>query len=58
MPKALKIIGIILNENSVPIHERFPGLTKGLAALIDKSLSRNPKNRPQDAGKLLAAIGK
>lgn len=49
-------IDIILNENPVPMRDRMPGLDKTLAAIIDKSLVRNPKDRFQDAAKLLAAI--
>lgn len=51
-------IDIILNENPVPISDRMPGLEKNLAAVIDKALVRNPKDRFPDAGKLLAAIPK
>jgi len=47
---------VILNENPVPILDRRPGLEKNFAAVIDKSLVRNPKDRFPDAGKLLAAI--
>jgi hypothetical protein len=36
----------------------MPGLAKEIAAVIDKSLVRNPKDRFPDAGKLLAAIPK
>jgi serine/threonine-protein kinase len=49
-------IDISLNENPVPIRDRMPGLTKDIAAVIDKALVRNPKDRFPDAGKLLAAI--
>jgi serine/threonine protein kinase len=49
-------IDIILNENPVPIRERLPVLEKNLAAVLDKALVRNPKDRFTDAGKLLAAI--
>ncbi|MCX6880173.1 MAG: hypothetical protein NTW21_41175 [Verrucomicrobia bacterium] len=49
-------IDIILNDNPVPIRDRMPELTKDIAAVIDKALERNPKNRFPDAGKLLAAI--
>ncbi len=49
-------IDIILNENPVPIRDRLPGLEKQIAALIDKSLVRNPKDRYTDAGKMLSAI--
>jgi len=48
----------ILNENPVPIRDRMPGLAKNLAAVIDKSLLRNPKDRFPDAGKLLASFPK
>lgn len=51
-------IDIILNENPVPIRERMPGLAKEVSATIDKSLLRNPKDRFQDAGKLLASLSK
>jgi predicted Ser/Thr protein kinase len=51
-------IDIILNENPVPIRDRMPGLEKNLAAVIDKALVRNPKDRFPDAGKLQAAIPK
>ena len=50
------LIDIILNENPVPIRDRMPGLAKEIAAVIDKALVRNPKDRFPDAGKLLAAI--
>ncbi len=49
-------IDIILNENPVPIRDRMPGLEKNLAAVIDKALVRNPKDRFPDAGKLLVAL--
>ena len=51
-------IDIILNENPVPIRDRMAGLEKNLAAVIDKALVRNLKDRSPDAGKLLAAIPK
>ncbi len=51
-------IDIILNENPVPIRDRLPALEKQLAAVIDKSLLRNPKDRFPDAGKLLASLSK
>ena len=49
-------IDIILNENPVPIRDRMPGLEKNLAAVIDKALVRNPKDRFPDAGKLQASL--
>jgi len=51
-------IDIILNENPVPIRERMPGLQKEISTVIDKALVRNPKDRFQDAGKLLASLPK
>ena len=51
-------IDIILNENPVPLRERLPSLEKSLSAIIDQSLLRNPKDRFQDAGKLLASLSK
>ncbi len=51
-------IDIILNENPVPIRDRLPALEKQLAAIIDKSLVRNTKDRFPDAGKLLASLAK
>jgi hypothetical protein len=51
-------IDIILNENPVPIRDRMPALEKNLAAVIDKALVRNPKDRFPDAGKLLASLPK
>jgi predicted Ser/Thr protein kinase len=49
-------IDIILNENPVPIRDRMPGLTKKLATVIDKSLSRNPKDRFENAGLIHAEM--
>lgn len=49
-------IDVILNESPVLIRERMPGLEKKIAAVIDKALLRNPKDRFADAGKLLAAL--
>ena len=49
---------IILKENPVPIRDRLPGLEKQLAAVIDKSLVCNPKDRFPDAGKLLVSLAK
>lgn len=49
-------IDIILNESPVPIKERIPRLEENLAAVIDKALSRNPKDRYPDAGKFLTDI--
>jgi serine/threonine protein kinase len=49
-------IDIILNENPVPIRDRMPGLKKNLAAVIDKALVRNPRDRSPDAGKLLSSL--
>jgi serine/threonine protein kinase len=49
-------IDIILNENPVPIRDRMAGLEKNLAAVIDKALVRNPKDRFPDAGKLQASL--
>ncbi len=40
----------------VPIRDRLPGLEKNLAAVIDKALVRSPKDRFQDAGKLLTSL--
>ena len=51
-------IDIILNESPVPIQERLPTLDKTLAAVIDKALARNPKDRYPDAGKFLTALTK
>ncbi len=51
-------IDIILNDSPVPIRDRVPGLAKDIAAVIDKALVRNPKDRYPDAGKLLGAIRK
>lgn len=51
-------IDIILNDNPVPIQDRMPGLAKGVAAVIDQALVRNPKDRFPDAGRLLAFIRK
>ncbi len=51
-------IDIILNENPVPLRDRLPSLEKSLSAIIDQSLLRNPKDRFQDAGKLLASLAK
>ena len=51
-------IDIILNENPAPIRDRMPGLEKNLAAVIDKALVRNPKDRFPDAGKLLTLLPK
>ena len=49
-------IDVILNDNPVPIRDRVPGLSKELAAIIDKALVRNPKNRFQNAGEILNSI--
>jgi serine/threonine protein kinase len=49
-------INIILNKNPVPIRDRMPGLERNLAAVIDKALVRNPKDRFPDGGKLLASL--
>jgi hypothetical protein len=49
-------IDIILNENPVPIRDRMPELTNKLATVIDKSLTRNPKERFQNAGLLHAEM--
>ena len=49
-------IDIILNENPVPIGERMAGLAKDVAAVIDRALVRNPKDRFPDAGKLQASL--
>jgi hypothetical protein len=51
-------IDIILNENPVPLRDRMPGLQREIAAIIDKSLLRNPKDRFADAGKLLDSLSK
>jgi serine/threonine protein kinase len=40
----------------IPIRDRMPGLEKNLAAVIDKALVRNPKDRFPDAGKLQASL--
>jgi serine/threonine protein kinase len=50
-------IDVILNESAVPIQKSYPGVNKQIAPIIDKALLRNPKDRFQDAGELLAAIG-
>lgn len=34
----------------------MPGLTNDIAAVIDKALVRNPKDRFPDAGKLLDSL--
>lgn len=48
----------LLTDNPVPIRDRLPGLTKEIAAVIDKALARNPKSRLPDAGKLLGYLPK
>lgn len=49
-------IDIILNEQPIPIGQRMPNLPTNLAAMIDKSLSRDPAKRYADATKLLSAL--
>jgi len=49
-------IDIILNENPVPIRDRMYGLSKDLAAVIDKALMRDPKKRFMNAGEFLNAL--
>ncbi len=51
-------IDIILNEDSVPIQDRMPGLETHIAQVIDKALKKDPINPLQNAMHLLAAVEK
>ena len=43
-------------EDVVPIRKRDASLPKALATVLDRALSKDRKNRPQNAAELLAAL--
>ena len=49
-------IDVILNEDVVPIRKRDASLPKAFATVLDRALSKDRKNRPQNAAELLAAL--
>lgn len=48
----------ILRGNIIPIRNRNSHIAKGIATIIDKSLSNNPKDRYQDASEMKKALEK
>jgi len=50
-------IDVILNDDVVPIRKRDASLPKALASVLDRALSKDRKNRPQNAGEFLTALG-
>ena len=49
-------LDVVLNDEPIPIQKRLSSLPKGVSAVIDRSLSKKPKERFQDAGEMLKAI--
>jgi len=47
---------VILNDEVIPIQKRISTLPKGVAAAIDRAVTKKHKERFQDAGELLGAI--
>jgi serine/threonine protein kinase len=48
----------ILRGSITPIRNRNNHISKGIANIIDKSLSNTPKDRYQDAGEMKKALEK
>jgi pSer/pThr/pTyr-binding forkhead associated (FHA) protein len=51
-------IDVILNDNIVPTRERDKSLPAALADMLDKALSKETKDRYQNAGEMLTAVQK
>jgi eukaryotic-like serine/threonine-protein kinase len=49
-------IDVILNDEIVPIRQRDPSFSKGLAGSLEKALSKKVKDRYQTASEMLAAL--
>ncbi len=57
LPRELpKQLGLILNDNPVPIRSRRADLPASLAAIIHKGLARDPVDRHADASAFLTAL--
>jgi len=46
----------IMQEDPVPLHEAAPGTPEALAQVVERALAKNPAERFQDAGDMLAGI--
>jgi serine/threonine-protein kinase len=46
----------VLRENPRPVHEVEPSVPRGISALVHKMLSKNVKERPQNAAEFLSAL--
>lgn len=55
-PKGADPMEIILRGEIIPISAREPGMSHGLAAVLDKAIQVNPKDRYQDATEMLHAL--
>jgi serine/threonine protein kinase len=55
-PKERDPMEVVLCEASVPIRHRDPGVPPAIAAILDKALALEPRDRFQDAGEMLTAL--
>ena len=53
---SFEIVDIVLNKSPIPIRSRRPEIPAGLAAVIDRGLSREPDDRFPDAASLRRAL--
>ena len=57
-PRGCDPCEVILRGEIVPLAKRERGISTALAAVIDRAVQANPKDRYQDAAEMLAALGK
>ena len=57
-PRGCDPMEVILRGEIVPLTKRAPGIPKGISAVLDKAIQASTKDRFQDAGEMLAALGK
>lgn len=55
-PKGVDPMEVILRGEIVPIGKRDATIPRALAAVLDKAIQANPKDRYQDAGEVLAEL--
>ena len=49
-------VDVVLNGRIIPIRQRDAQIPQNIAAVIDRSLAQNPKDRYQTAGEMLSAL--
>ena len=57
-PQGCDPLDIILKGEIIPIRQRDSSIPAGLAAVLDKAIQANPKDRYADAGEMLADLHK